>query len=275
MSVQLNAVSPLLLQRYELKYHIPASLVEPISRYIEGFCALDYYSQISPQNSYTINSLYFDSPQFLLLRRKEAGVEPTCSVRVRSYGDFPQAPYFTEIKIKKNDFSNKLRAKIQSEDWASYIQNGETPPGLDQVSASYYQQFIHLMMIYSLEPKVLTQYRRKAYLSEIDDYARVTFDSNLRYQWEDDWNVKPEESLMCHYDNEEIFDHPEDSVVLELKAEKKIPIWMLDLIKRFELTRSGFSKFGSVIRETRGPIEPPRDIIAHGTLKFFNSKHTF
>lgn len=261
--MSLTAVSPLLLQRYELKYHISRKLMNEISHYIEGFCVLDYYSQISPDQSYMINSLYFDGPQFELLRRKEAGIEPTCSVRVRSYGENPKAPYFTEIKIKKNDFSNKLRAKIQSENWAAYIQSGETPPGLDPISASYYQKFISLMETYRLEPKVLTQYKRKAYLSEIDDYARITFDHSLRYQWEDGWNVKPTESLMCNYDHEEIFDHPDDCVILELKAEKRIPIWMIQLIKNFELTRSGFSKFGSVIRETRSPIDPPSDFLPH------------
>ncbi len=261
--MSITAVSPLLLQRYELKYHITREMMDAICRHIEGFCVMDYYSQVSPQNSYMINSLYFDSPNFEFLRRKEAGIEPSCSMRVRSYGEKPKAPYFTEIKIKKNDFSNKLRAKIQSENWAEYIQTGETPPGLDPVSASYYQRFISLLMTYSLEPKVLTQYRRKAYLSEIDDYARITFDHSLRYQWEDGWNVIPNESMMCNYDHEEIFDHPQDCVILELKAEKRIPIWMVELIKKFELTRSGFSKFGSVIRETRGPIEAPVDFMPH------------
>lgn len=255
------AVSPLLLQRYELKYHIPAALVEPISKFIEGHCVLDYFSEISPQNSYVINSLYFDSPTFLFLRMKEAGIEPSYSMRVRSYGSHPKPPYFTEIKIKNNDFSNKVRAKLNSEEWAELIQEGRVPEDLDPTSAGYFQQFVNNFMTYNLEPKVLTQYRRKAYLSQIDNYARVTFDRDLRYQIEDSWNVHPDEARMCHYDHEELFDHPEDSVVLELKAEKKIPVWMIDLIKTFELRRTTFSKFGNAIRELHSPLDAPSDLV--------------
>ena len=258
--MSVSAVSPLLLQRYELKYLIPLEMVDEISKFIEGHCVMDYYSQIAPQNSYVINSLYFDTLTNLLLRRKLAGLDGTYSLRVRSYGYDPKPPFFTEVKYKKNDFSNKMRAKVDVENWAEMLEDGVAPADMDPKSRSFLEQFLFLMHKDGARPQVLTQYRRKAYLSEIDNYARVTFDRDLRYQVEDRYNVYPDEKQMCHYDIDEIYPHPDQCVILELKCEKQIPLWMMQLIQRFDLTRRGFSKYGSSIMEILAPKLPPRDL---------------
>lgn len=253
-------VSPLLLQRYELKYLIPMELVEPISKAIETHCVLDHYSEISPDKFYTINSLYFDTMDYKFLMDKKLGAEPSYGFRIRSYGDFPKPPYYVEIKHKQNDFSNKLRALIPGNDWVSVIRTGEIPDGLDPVSRGYLERFLRAVLIHDMEPKILTQYRRKAYLSQIDEYARITFDRDLRFQPEESFNLHPDETRMCHYDNDELYgEEGYSGVVLELKAEKKIPLWMIDLIKRFGLVRDSFSKYGSSILETQVQPLPSRD----------------
>lgn len=66
-----SPVSPLELERYELKYQIPLEMVDPISKYVETYCDMDYYSCISPENYYVINSLYLDTPSLYLWRHKE------------------------------------------------------------------------------------------------------------------------------------------------------------------------------------------------------------
>lgn len=257
--MSVSAVSPLLLQRYELKYLIPVSMIDEISKFVEGHCVMDYYSQIAPQNAYTINSLYFDTITHNLLRRKAAGIDGTYSLRVRSYGVDPKPPYFTEVKYKKNDFSNKMRAKIDGDDWGEMLENGVAPDSMDSKSRAFFEQFLFLMHKDGARPVILTQYRRKAYLSEIDTYARVTFDRDLRYQIEDGYNVTPDEAKMTSYDLEEIYPHPDECVVLELKCEKRIPLWMKQLIQRFDLSRRGFSKYGSSLREVLAPQMHPRD----------------
>lgn len=262
--MSISAVSPLLLQRYELKYMIPFELVGPISTFIENHCEMDYYSQISRDHFYIINSLYFDTPNFEFFKRKEAAVQPSWSMRVRSYGANPKPPVFSELKLKINDFSNKMRAKIYCDNWAHVLESGEIPTDIDGKSRSYLENFIWHMNAYGAGPKILTQYRRKAYLSVIDQYARVTFDRDMRYQLEEGFNVTPYERAMCHYDTEDIFPHPSENVVLELKCEKRVPIWMLQLIKKFDLTRSGFSKYRNAIKETRIEPAPALDFQAWG-----------
>lgn len=238
-------VSPLALERYELKYLIPLEMVEPISRYVEKYCDMDYYSQISPDQFYTINSLYLDSPNLYLLRFKEASNAFCFNMRVRSYGENPKPPYFCEIKYKLREFVRKKRAKMNCERWSEYLISGETPPGLEADSAANFENFLFMKMTYNVEPVILTQYRRKAYISNIDDYARVTFDRDLRYQEISDWCLKPDDRMLSHYDHPEAFGNSGCNVVLELKCEKKIPLWFIDLIQRFNLMGGSFSKFGN------------------------------
>ncbi|HVK60809.1 MAG TPA: polyphosphate polymerase domain-containing protein [Bdellovibrionales bacterium] len=239
------AVSPLFLERYELKYLIPLSMVDPICKFISGFCEMDYYSQISPDGYYTINSLYLDSPQLYFYRQKEAGLANRFSMRIRSYGDEAKPPYFFETKYKVREFVKKKRGKVSVPNWPDLF----TTPGLvsqvDESSRSNVQHFLDLAAIYNTEPQILTQYRRRAFLSTIDDYARVTFDRDLRYQPENTFNVIPDDRKLSHYDHPDSFLDPGNCVILELKCERKIPVWLIDLIQHFELTRGNFSKYGN------------------------------
>lgn len=239
-------LSPLVLERYELKYLIPRTLVEPISEYVRTYCDLDYYSEISPDQFYTINSLYLDTPRLYLLRSREMAGPFHFNMRVRSYGKQPRPPYFFEIKYKIRDFVRKKRAKVFTEDWARVLQEGVFPAEMvDPGSVQNAQDFGFMKMTYHVEPVILTQYRRKAYLSRVDDYARVTFDRDLCYHEEAEWCVKPRESELIHYDHPGSFENPGENVVLELKCEKKVPLWMVDLIRRFGLLEASFSKFGN------------------------------
>ncbi|WP_413612623.1 VTC domain-containing protein [Bdellovibrio sp. HCB-110] len=238
-------VSPLNLERYELKYLIAPEMVAPISKFVESYCSMDYYSAIQTDHFYTINSLYLDSPNLYLLRSKEFAGAFSFNMRIRSYGEGTAPPYFFEVKYKVREFVQKKRAKVLTDQWQEIVEREAVPENMDAFSAENLQDFLHLKMTYNLGPVILTQYRRKAYLSEVDDYARVTFDRDLRYQEMQNWSVAPNEKELCHYDHPDSFEEPGKKVVLELKCEKKIPIWMVELIRRFELVGGSFSKFGN------------------------------
>lgn len=255
-------VSPLNLERYELKYLIPLSMVGPISKTVEQYCQMDHYSEVAPDNFYTINSLYLDTPSYFLFRTKEVAGAFNFNMRVRAYGDGMHPPYFCEIKYKLREFVKKHRAKLSGDDWVNILEFNIIPEDLDVISKKNLEDFLYMKLTYNVQPVILTQYRRKAYLSELDDYARVTFDRDLRYQEINSWCLQPNEKSMCHYDHLDSFENTGENVVLELKCEKKIPMWMVDLIRTFNLDRGSFSKFGNSL--TSSLIIP--DVLASGIL---------
>lgn len=119
---------------------------------------------------------------------------------------------------------------------------------LSGVKNDNYDHFQRLATLYNVEPKVFTQYKRKAYMSLVDDYARVTFDNDLRCEPSELFNLDPSKYELTHYDNSTLFPEGADTI-LELKCTTKVPLWMIDLIKYFNLSRTRFSKFANSYNE--------------------------
>ncbi len=247
------AVSPLNLERYELKYRVPLSMVPAIAEQVARYCEMDYYSQTSPDGFYTINSLYFDTPRLSLFRSNGQGEFGYSCFRIRSYGDQPKPPFYLESKQKFREFCKKRRAKVKVDNLRDLF---ERPHELsyDPYADANSRDFLEKVETFGLEPVVLTQYRRMAFLSKHDNYARVTFDRDLRLMEERDFNVIPDESRMTHYDHAETFHDPGSgrNVILELKCERKIPLWMVQIIRDFELVHHRFSKYQTSVMDLYG-----------------------
>lgn len=233
------------LERYELKYTVPWEQVAAISAFVEPYCSLDSHSAASPDGYYQVNSLYFDSPEHVLLRNRLGGVHDRFNMRVRTYGAKPEAPWFLEVKRKVGDIIRKYRARVQDGDLGRILDPAEevrsvlASPG-DAANAMLFRRLAHA---YNTAPVVMTTYRRKAYFSVCDDYARVTFDIGMRYLARDAYDPLPDEEGFAPTDLETVFDEG-TNVVLELKClSRNVPLWMVDLVRRFELRRRGFSKF--------------------------------
>ncbi len=257
--------SPLLFERYELKFLVPFDMVEDISNFVEIFCELDPFSAREPDNFYKVNNIYLDSPNYLFLERRLAGIDHRFNMRIRSYGDDPIFPYFCEVKHKTAGVVKKKRAKIYEDNWAETFQNKHIMSDNGKVwsdQEDYKDHFLRLAYVHNIEPKIFTQYRRKAYASVIDDYARVTFDRDLRYQRRDTYDMSPVESKLSHYDNPTKF-YEENDVILELKCTTNVPKWFIDMISYFNLSRTSFSKYVTGIQEV---IEDNRPYIPDRVL---------
>lgn len=239
---------PPVIERYELKYIIPLSWIEPISEFISPFCSLDYHSAHVPDNFYPVNSLYFDTPNFQFLQQRLYGKDARFNMRVRSYADGEKPPYYMEIKHKIGSIVKKYRATAGVDEWPEILAS----PNYRIIEESSKEKankelFLRLFISYAAEPKLLTRYKRRAFFSTVDEYARVTMDISMSYRLQDHYSLRPDKQ-MTHYDNSTIYVgnmlSTEDCVVLELKCNAgQVPTWMIDLITQFQLTQQGFSKY--------------------------------
>lgn len=249
------ATLPPVIERHELKYIIPFSLVEPITEFAAPYCDYDEHSLAAADRFYEVNSLYFDSLDYRLLRERMDGVERRYNVRVRSYGDGSKGDYYAEVKYKTATSTRKFRATLRECEWPAFIQHRHDTTLLAHAIDSERRNrelFAYIAEAYAIEPKIFTCYRRRALASTIDDYARITFDTDLRCRQQDPWHSSDPYSLRrcsncVSYDLETIFGDEQEyggNVILELKSSiGAVPIWMLDLIRRFELKQVGFSKY--------------------------------
>lgn len=240
----IEKTSPLMLQRFELKFLIPSALIKPIEEYASRYCVSDPYADT--EGWYVINTLYLDSPRNTFLKRRMNGDSTRYNMRLRSYGESPKPPFFAEIKYKQNGVVKKYRTKLSQEVWENDFAREDGllfGPDILETSENY-MHFQRLAISHNVEPKVFTQYRRKALMSVVDDYARITFDNDLKCHPTDKYILSPDSSELFHYDNSTLFPDGADTI-LELKSTTQVPLWMLDLIKHFDLSRTKFSKFAN------------------------------
>jgi len=248
---------PAVLERYELKYLIPMSYVEPITQFISPYCDYDYFSLQAKDEDYfyRVNSLYFDTRSYEFLKQRLWGRDTRFNMRVRNYGEGKEPPYFMEIKHKTGTYVKKYRATIQGEEWPCILTDAqfrlaETDTGSNRRNKDL---FMRLAQTYAIEPKIYTQYIRRAFFSTVDDYARVTMDRNMKYRPQDIYrsdrnlyDLQPDDTLI-NYDDETVYAKytwSQGSVILELKCYVgQVPTWMVDLITFFELKQESFSKY--------------------------------
>lgn len=243
---------PPVLERYELKYTVPWCYVDAISEFISGYCVLDKHSAHAQANDYfyPVNSLYFDTPGQAFLKQRLEGKTQRFNMRVRTYADGSQGPYFLEIKYRPGTVGiiKKYRATAQVHEWPQILTDpGYRVPETDSLKEQTIKElFLRLAISYAIEPKILIQYERRAFISTVDEYARVTLDRNMRCRPQQEYNTLARHDLI-HYDNETIYTgnaRSEACAILELKCmANAVPYWMLALIKRFELKQQGFSKY--------------------------------
>jgi SPX domain protein involved in polyphosphate accumulation len=245
---------PPVLERYELKYLIPAAYVEPISDFISLYCALDKHAAAAVSNGcfYAVTSLYFDSPSHEFYKQRVNGQAHRVNMRARAYGDGCQPPYFLEIKQRMGipGVVRKYRATVGDDEWPHLLSDplfrmGDAAPSKNQLNKEH---FLRLALSHAIEPKLLTKYQRRAFFSTVDDYVRVTMDTQMQYRAQTHYSLNSSHG-MTHYDNETIYannTHSDANVVLEIKCNVgEVPQWVLSLVNRFELKQQAFSKYAS------------------------------
>lgn len=229
------------LERYELKYRLPVDVVRAVRAHVARYCVLDRAALAGP---YRICSLYLDTPDRRLYRETLDRQPQRFKLRVRRY-DGPA--HFVEIKHRVKQVIAKRRMKLPGGRWPEAWLDPRMAP-----EHPTWHEFTGLCLRLGVEPAALVRYEREAWLSDEAEYVRVTFDHHLCAARPTGWAV-PIDGDFAPIDRPHRFGWAADSgVVLELKCLTAVPLWFRDLIHRFELERTGFSKYGAAI-EALGP----------------------
>lgn len=230
-----------IIERYEYKYLIPSSLVDPIRAAVRTTSKIDKYA--GPDGTYRIRSLYFDTDRFDLFWANERAAPDRFKLRARSYPGKP-SPVFLEVKRRVLDVIVKTRAAVPADAWREVLAGDAAAlAALSPSARSGALKFLAPYHRHHVRPVVLVEYEREAYISEVDSYARLTFDRKIV--------VQPQESLDLEANPRSWrpIDHPaqtrtlEPVCVLELKFERRPPRWMVAFVRRLELVRYSFSKY--------------------------------
>lgn len=181
----------------------------------------------------TICNIYYDTPDFLLIRRSLDKPLYKEKFRLRSYGvPSSESPAFMEIKKKYNGIVYKRRVQTETRQAECYMINGTEPEVNDRQIFHEIQWF---RRNYDLMPRVFLAYDRLAFKCVEDPELRITFDRRIRYRTED---------LSLEAGDHGTLLLPENQILMEIKIPGAAPVWLSHILSELEIFPVSFSKYG-------------------------------
>ena len=193
----------------------------------------------------TICSLYLDTPDHLIIRNSIIARAYKEKLRLRSYGTpGPEDSVFLEIKKKYKGVVYKRREIMTLGEAMNYIEHGEKPCDSQIMrEIDYAMQFYH-----HPQPAMLIAYEREAYFDAENPNLRITFDTNVRARETD-----------CRLEHGHTGEYllPEDAILMEIKTDGAMPVWLARALSECSLLPTRFSKYGTAYLRNAGLIDAP------------------
>jgi hypothetical protein len=237
------------IERREYKYLIDAITAQRVRERIFPFCQLDPYAQRSSTHTYRIESLYFDTVDMALYRATVNEHVERFKLRVRHYPASPLGSVFLEVKSRYNDVISKTRGAVPRTVWKALLEDpAATPPaGLSASDRAAVAHFRSLCQTCDARPVSIVRYHREPWVSVVDDYARVTFDTAIESQPVESYSLDPDPARYRAIDHPIAARWPTSPVVLELKFTAQVPLWLHRMVRSLDLSRRSFSKYGNSV----------------------------
>ena len=223
--------SQMVFKRYELKYLMDRRQRDAVLKAMEPYMAIDGYGHSS------IRNIYYDTPNFRLIRASLEKPVYKEKLRVRSYGPAAAGdPVFVELKKKYRDVVYKRRITLpQAQAEACLDRRMHLPDSQIGREIAYALEFYR-----ELAPAVFLSYEREAFFERDGGDFRVTFDENIRYR---------QTELVLDSD---VWGKPilqPDQVLMELKTSGGLPLWMVRALSRENIFKTSFSKYGAAYQD--------------------------
>lgn len=218
-------------KRYEKKYMLDETQFSALQKFLNEFMREDKYGQ------YTIGSLYYDSPNYELIRQSIEKPIYKEKLRVRCYGiPEPDSKVFVELKKKYKGVVYKRRVAMTSKEARAYLDFGIRPDHASQIC----REIDWFMNYYHPKPSVYLAYDRIALSGREDPDLRITFDNNIRWRTDNlDLAFGTKGSKLME----------DEKFLMEIKVTGAIPFWLARELSDMEIYKTSFSKYGTCYTE--------------------------
>ena len=216
-----------IFERYEIKFLITSEQKRLIMDAMSGYMRPDEFGRS------TICNIYYDTPDFRLIRHSLEKPVYKEKLRVRSYGTVtPGGRVFVELKKKYRGVVYKRRVSLPEREAAFYLASDLTGGLEGQIGdeIDYFRAFYK-----GLAPRVFISYDREAFFDREDESFRVTFDENILWRNGDLTLTSPAYGRVIL---------PPDTSLMEVKTSGGIPLWMTSALSENGIFKTSFSKYG-------------------------------
>ena len=219
------------MKRYELKYLLDSAQTDYLVKRLEGHMQLDQYGRTS------IASLYYDTPNYRLIRASVEKPDFKEKIRLRSYGLATEAsPVYLELKRKAYGIVYKRRVQSTIPLVRKFFAGSGDICAGGQINReiTYFRDYYG-----TLVPACLIIYDREAFFEPGGD-LRLTIDHNPRYRTD---------HLTLTHSMEGTPLRPPGHTILEIKVQEAMPLWLCHILDEGQIYKNSFSKYGEAFRQ--------------------------
>lgn len=214
-------------QRVEKKYRMTHEQYEMFLEKMAEYINEDEFGL------HTIHNIYYDTPDYGLIRNSLEKPKYKEKFRVRGYGEITRdSQIFLEIKKKYRGVVYKRRTCMTCHEAERYLSARIMPESCDQIM----REIDYFFEFYKLQPQVYLAYDRVAYVGNEDAELRITIDRNIRSRYE---------RLELGYDEGCQMLNP-GTYLMEIKVPMAYPIWLSHILAELRIYPLSFSKYGTV-----------------------------
>lgn len=228
-------------KRVETKYIVRTDQYEALLDDLKVYLKEDYYP------TSTISNIYFDTPDFDVIKDALAKKNMREKIRMRSYFANPSEDCQAFLEVKQKDqkgVGHKFRLVSNPKSINLLLCQGYSD---ESISDPNLLTEIHALRdrYPGLAPRVYIYYDRYSLKQKkkIGDKVRVTFDKNLRYR---DTDV----SLSSGTDGKPLLEP--NQMVMEIKASADKPEWLKEILAKHGLRKMKFSKYSCAFHKSQG-----------------------
>ena len=217
-------------KRYEKKFILNPEQYNAIKEEVDKRFNPDKYGETK------ICNIYYDTPDFILIRRSVDKPVFKEKLRLRTYGTpVDDTTAFIEVKRKFNKIVYKRRVHM------SYTKSLEYLSGKLNVEDSQINKEINyfINLYKGICPQFYISYDRSAFFYKESDDIRITFDKNITWR---DYDL----DLRLGSYGEQLL--PDNYIVMEIKVPKMAPLWLVQLLSKLEVYSASFSKVGTAYK---------------------------
>lgn len=215
-------------QRYEIKYMLTRPQKAALLQVMAPYMSPDRYGRT------TIRNIYYDTPNYRLIRHSIERPIYKEKLRIRSYEQVaPGGDVFVELKKKFKKVVYKRRLAMPIHEAMAWLAGENTlkPPTQIGEEIHYFRDFYG-----ELRPAVFLSYEREAFYSLDGSDFRITLDENIL--------ARDRDPDLCS----EVYGTPilpEGMTLLEVKAPGAIPLWLTNFLSGNKIYKTSFSKYGT------------------------------
>lgn len=222
-----------IFRRKEQKYLITTKQYNQLVQLISPYMRPDKYGI---DGRYTVTSLYFESDDHKIYFETKNKLKYRQKLRLRIYDNTDiNGTAFFEVKQKHKKVVNKRRMLLPLSEAYRYIERQD--PCIDNYDGSNVQvlrEIDYFRNLYRLEPEMIVSYDRHALHCITDPDLRITFDFNLR--------CRNNDLSLENGPHGAHFIDP-DLVVLEVKVNDSVPLWLTRILQQLNCEQRSASKF--------------------------------